>query len=81
MMGLIEVLSGMKDNKEIINFLGDQYPELCVYILNKRGLKRELQKYTKRCKNCEDDAGKYTLYIQGYWLPDLQLLEEKGVLK
>ena len=71
MIDLIGVLSELKDNKERIDCLGDWYPNLCVYVIQKRGWKRELQKYMEICKNYEEDPVKYTHHIQGYWLPHL----------
>ena len=43
----------------------------------------ELSDYLKKFKAYEntDDETKYSLYVHGYWLPHLQQLVDRGVLK
>ena len=78
---LIEFISKMKTNKHRLNFLGERYPDLCIFVMKKRGMQDELQEYMDRCRSYENDPERYTLYIRGYWLPYLQQQKDKGLLK
>ena len=69
---LFHYLDGMPTDKERLEYLGDHYPAMCIFVMKKRGWERQLEEYTKKCYSYEDDCENYSLYVHGYWLPLLQ---------
>ena len=82
MGAILSKLDEMKSNKERIEFLSTWYPQLYIFVQQKRGMVTELRAYIQKCKSCENDSdpSKFSLYVHGYWLPCLLILEQKGLL-
>ena len=66
---IVEELSSMLDFDERIEYLGQHYPCLCIFVLKKRGMDKALKKYMEDCKLYENDHEKYSLYVHGWFLP------------
>ena len=78
---MISLLEKIKTTDEIIRYLGERCPDLCIYVMDKRGMHQELKDYKMKCRSYLDDSTKYHLYIRGYWLPHLQYLRNKNCKK
>ena len=64
-----------------MQYLMAHFPCLCIHVMKKNGMKRELEKYMEDCKAKEDgEIGQYSLYVHGYWLPWLEMEREAGNL-
>ena len=53
-----------------------------MYILEYQNKLDELDFYRAKCANFDEgeDLGKYSIYIHGYFLPEIQLRRERGEL-
>ena len=71
----------MMSNKDRMTHLKEYYPGLCIYVMKKQGMNKELKQYKEKCKTYEMNSDKYSHYIHGYWLPNLEQLQNKGVLE
>ena len=56
------------------------YPSQYVCILHYLGQKDRLIEYMISCKQYENSAENYSLYVHGYWLPRLWLKREYGTI-
>ena len=81
MKNLLGHLQTIKNNKEILDHLGKGYPALCIFIMEKRGMNKQLHQYMEKCKSLENDWKNYSLYVHGYWLPFLHQQISQGLLK
>ena len=64
-----------------MTYLSQHYP--CIYLLVLKYLKKEkrIEKYLQHCKSFENDCEKFSLYINGYWLPWLEQQRAQGKLQ
>ena len=71
---LLRSLDMIQSNEERKEYLATWCPCLHIFVLQKRGMDEELRAYDEKCKSYENDKdpSKYSLYVQGYWLPYLQ---------
>ena len=52
-----------------MEFFSESYPSLYIYMLKHFKMPDRIEKYMSQCKEYENDAKKYSLYIYGYFLP------------
>ena len=68
-MNVLQSEIGTKQNqKEMMRYISEAYPSLYIFMLKQFNMSDRLEKYVAQCKEYEDDAEKYSLYIHGYWL-------------
>ena len=48
-------LRDLESSKARLEYLGQWYPSLCMFILKKRGMLSELDQYMKRCKSYKNN--------------------------
>ena len=49
-----------------MSYLSQHYPSLYVQILTHMNMQDKIDLYMSKCKEFENDAEKYSLYIHGY---------------
>ena len=83
MDALLKSLDQMQSNEERTEYLATWCPCLYIFVLKKRGMTEKLKAFDEKCKSYknDEDPSKYSLYVHGHWFPDLQRLEEEGLLK
>ena len=55
-----------------MDYLKENFPCLAVFLMNKTGMKRELNRYMEHCKSFKDgDSANYSAYVHGWFLPKL----------
>ena len=69
---LVEYLKQLDTNKEGLDYLARWYPNLYVFVMEKRGMKQQMKQYMEKCESYENDYAKFSLYVHGYWLPHLR---------
>ena len=55
MDSLLEALQDLETSKERIDYLGQWYPCLAIYVMKKRGMIDELEKYMQKCKSYKNN--------------------------
>ena len=58
--------------------LEQYYPCLYIYVIRKRGMDNELDRYMQECKKYENSNYNYSMYVHGYFIPWLQQQRETG---
>ena len=64
-----------------MDFLGNEYPSLFIFILASFDKTERIEKYMNKCKTYEEDRYKYSLYVHGYFLVWLDQQREECKLK
>ena len=64
-----------------IDFLAKHYPCLWYFVMKERGVGSHItDNQMKSYKQYENDHGNFTLYVHGYFLPQLEQWRESGLL-
>ena len=64
-----------------MDFLGNEYPSLFIFILESLDMTERIDQYMNMCKGYEEDRYKYSLYVHGYFLVWLDQQRREGKLK
>ena len=51
-----------------MDYLGEAYPRLFLFILDYFDMNDRIEQYMTKCKAFEKDPYKYSLYVHGYFL-------------
>ena len=64
-----------------MDFLGNEYPSLFIFILESFDKTERIEQYMNKCKAYEEDRYQYSLYVHGYFLVWLDQQRKEGKLK
>ena len=51
-----------------MNHLGEAYPRLYIFVLEHFKKPHKIAQYMAKCKECENDHRRFSLYVQGFFL-------------
>ena len=71
----------MSPLQQKMDFLGNEYPSLLIFILESFDKTERIEQYMNKCKAYEEDRYKYSLYVHGYFLVWLDQQRKEGKLK
>ena len=63
-----------------MDYLGESYPRLYIFILEQLKRPDLIDKYMELCKSFQNNAEKFSLYVHGYFLILLDLKRQAGQL-
>ena len=66
--------------EEKVDYLGNEYPCLCIHLLKQRGMQKRLKQYMDKSFDYQYDCKNYSHYVHGFLLPWLEQLREAGHL-
>ena len=64
-----------------MDILGNEYPSLFIFILESFDMTERIDQYSIKCKACEEDRYKYSVYLHGYFYVWLDQQRKDGKLK
>ena len=64
-----------------MDFLGNEFPSLFIFILESFDMTEKIDQYMNKCKACEEDRYKYSVYLHGYFYVWLDQQRKEGKLK
>ena len=64
-----------------MDLLRNEYPSLFIFILESFDMTERIDQFAIKCKACEEDRYKYSVYVHGYFYVWLDQQRKDGKLK